>query len=138
MNAGFVKILWISFTFQKYFIGITLYQISKINPSCFDLSCYFYLQTTANIELLHFDQHMSQWLIFIVYCYVIYNHDGNIKGGVQASQFGKLDFQKWVEGEGQDPSRYFGGGIGSMHAMLPMWGFGAKMRSKNYLLNLRR
>ena len=41
-------------------------------------------------------------------------------GGVQASQLGKLDFELWVKGDGQDTSRHFGGGFGSMRAMLPI------------------
>ena len=30
-------------------------------------------------------------------------------GGVQASKFGEADFDKWVEGEGQDPSGHLWG-----------------------------
>ena len=44
-----------------------------------------------------------------------------LRGGrVQACQLGKLDFEIWVEGQGQDTSRQFGGGFGCMHAILPM------------------
>ena len=35
-------------------------------------------------------------------------------GGGQASQLGKVDFEIWVEGEGQDTSRNFWGGFGFM------------------------
>ena len=40
--------------------------------------------------------------------------------GVQASQLGKLDFEIWVEGEGQDMSQHFGDVFGSLRAILPM------------------
>ena len=43
-----------------------------------------------------------------------------LRGGVQASQLGKLGFEIWVEGQGQDMSRHFGGGLGSMRTILPM------------------
>ena len=43
-------------------------------------------------------------------------------GGVQAYHFafGKNYFKLGVGGEGQDMSRHFEGGFGSMHAILPM------------------
>ena len=50
----------------------------------------------------------------------------------------KLDFDIWVQGEGQDTSRPSKGGFGSMYAMLPMWGLGAKIGAKNLNLNQRR
>ena len=50
--------------------------------------------------------------------FVLWN---TLKGGeVQASQLGKFDFEICVEGEGQDMSRHFGDGFGSLRAILPM------------------
>ena len=48
----------------------------------------------------------------------------------QAYNFGKFDFEMWVEGEGQDTSWNFKGGFGSMRTILQMWGLGAKMAPK--------
>ena len=52
-----------------------------------------------------------------------------------AYYFGNLDFEIWVEGVGQDTFQPFEGGFGSMRAMLPMWGLGAKMGPKIKILN---
>ena len=41
-------------------------------------------------------------------------------GGVQASHFGKKDFELGVGGEGQDTFRHFEGSFGSILAILPM------------------
>ena len=40
--------------------------------------------------------------------------------GVQDYHFGKNNFELGVGGEGQDTSRHFEGGFGSMRAILPM------------------
>ena len=42
------------------------------------------------------------------------------------------------EGEGQDSSRNFKGGVGSMRTILPMWGLGEKNGAKNQNLHLKR
>ena len=45
----------------------------------------------------------------------------HLRGGVgQAYHFGKNDFKLGVGGEGQDTSRHFEGGIGSMRTILTM------------------
>ena len=41
-------------------------------------------------------------------------------GGVQAYHFGKKDFKLGIGREGQDTSRHFEGGFGSIRAILPM------------------
>ena len=41
-------------------------------------------------------------------------------GGVQAYNFGNFNYEIRVEGEGQDTSRLFKGGFGSMHTILPI------------------
>ena len=41
-------------------------------------------------------------------------------GGIQAYHFGKNNFKLGVEEEGQDMSRHFEGGFGSMGVILPM------------------
>ena len=51
-------------------------------------------------------------------------------GGVQASHFGKTDFELGVGGEGQDTSQHFEGSVGSIRAILPMLGLGAKTGEK--------
>ena len=56
-------------------------------------------------------------------------------GGVHPYQLGKHDFELGVEGGGQDMSRHFGVGFGSMRTILPMLDFGAKNGSKNQNLN---
>ena len=43
----------------------------------------------------------------------------NIEMGVQAYNFGNFDFNIWVEGEGQDTSRKFQCGFGSVRIILP-------------------
>ena len=50
--------------------------------------------------------------------------------GVQAFHFGKNDFELGVGGEGQDTSRNFEGSFGSIRAILPMRGLGAKTGAK--------
>ena len=50
--------------------------------------------------------------------------------GVQAYYFEKHDFALGVKGEGQDMSRHFADGFGSMRAMLSMWGLGVKEGEK--------
>ena len=47
-------------------------------------------------------------------------HDHLVGGGFKACYFTKHDFALGVKGEGQDASRNFARGFGSMHAMLPM------------------
>ena len=56
---------------------------------------------------------------------------GGLRGGVQAYNFEKHDFELGVVGEGPGKSQHFGGSFGSMRAMLPMWGLGAKNGTKN-------
>ena len=48
-------------------------------------------------------------------------------GGVQACNFEKRNFSLGIKGEGQDTSGHFADGFGSMRAMLPMLGLGAKI-----------
>ena len=51
-------------------------------------------------------------------------------GGVQAFHFGKNDLELGVGGDGQDTSRPFEGSFGSIRAILPMRGHGAKTGAK--------
>ena len=44
----------------------------------------------------------------------------------------------WDEGEDQDPSPHFGGGFGTMRAMLPMWGLGAKKEVQKLTPKLKK
>ena len=52
------------------------------------------------------------------------------KGGVQAWYFEKHDFSLGLKEEGQDTSRHFANGFGSMRVMLPKWSLGAKKGQK--------
>ena len=49
---------------------------------------------------------------------------------VQAFQFRKHYFDLWVGGDGLDMFQQLKGGFGSMQAILPIWGLGAKNGSK--------
>ena len=57
-------------------------------------------------------------------------NSSNLRGGVQASYFGNLDFDLWVEGDGLDIYQQLEGSFESMRAMLPMRGLGEKMGPK--------
>ena len=50
--------------------------------------------------------------------------------GVQAFQIWKQNFDPWVGGDGLDMYQQLEGGFGSMRAILPIWGLGAKNGSK--------
>ena len=58
-------------------------------------------------------------------------------GGIQAYNFGNFDYEIRVEGEGQDTSRLFWAGFGSMRTFLPMLGLGAKMGPNTKILTKR-
>ena len=58
-----------------------------------------------------------------------------LRGRVQAFYFGKTDFELGVRGEGQDTFRHFEGSFGSIHALLPMQGLGAKTGAKFRIFN---
>ena len=57
-----------------------------------------------------------------------------INGGGSGLSIRKKDFELGVGGEGQDTSRNFEGSFGSIRAMLPMWGLGAKTEAKTKIL----
>ena len=62
-----------------------------------------------------------------------------LKGGVQAYNFGNFYFEKRVEGEGQDTSRQFEGGFGSMRTIIyPCEASEQKCMVKHQNLNQKR
>ena len=54
----------------------------------------------------------------------------SIRGGGQAFHFGKKDFELGVGGDSKDTSRHFEGSLGSICAILPRRGLGAKTEAK--------
>ena len=58
-------------------------------------------------------------------------------GGVQAYKFGNFNYEIRVEGEGQDTSRLFKGGFGTMRTILPMRSLGAKIGPNTKILTKR-
>ena len=55
-----------------------------------------------------------------MHVYFVSPFQGGGGGGVQAYNFGNLNYVIRVEGEGQDTSRNFLAGFGSMRTILPM------------------
>ena len=98
-----------------------------------DLSFYIFGNTVKNFLVLKLIYFGPYGLQMITYYHLPYEDSALIRGLL----WRKHDFAIGVKWEGQDTSRHFAGCFRFMHALLPMWGLGAKngaksvMKSKN-------
>ena len=88
-----------------------------------------FISTTVALDLnidLNIAQYVTYWFKRIIH----HINAFHFKGGVQAFQIWKHDFDPWVGGDGLDMNQQLECGFGSMCAILSMWGLGPKNGSK--------